>query len=145
MRSGLDRIPSWDWQEQLLQQFSNTERYYTMSIRMTFIYDSCLTSREKDMWQAMRCWVQMRSRAKMSFLHFCEGYISKSSHVKFYRYIPSSFRYIKELNFNGSPDIWKKSFFFHNTACISFSLGGIMDPLKQLIWTLYSNDDMLAI
>ena len=45
----------------------------------------------------------------MSFLHFCDSYISKSSHAKFYRYIPSSFRDIKELNFNGSPDIGKKS------------------------------------
>jgi hypothetical protein len=73
----------------------------------------------------------------MIFLHFCDGYISKSSHAKFYRYIPSSFRDIKELNFNGSPDIGKKSIknchFFHNMACISFSLGGNMDPLKQLI------------
>jgi hypothetical protein len=57
----------------------------------------------------MRFWVQMRSRTKMSFLHFCDGYISKSSHAKCYRYIPSSFRDIKELNFNGSPDIGKKS------------------------------------
>ena len=51
--------------------------------------------------------------------------------------ISSTFRDIKELNFNGSPDIGiksiKMSFFFHNTACISFSLGGNMDPLKQLI------------
>ena len=42
-------------------------------------------------------------------LHFCQGYISKSSHAKFYRYIPSSFRDIKEFNCNGSPDIGKKS------------------------------------
>ena len=57
----------------------------------------------------MRFWVQMRSRTKMSFLHFCDGYTSKSSHAQFYRYIPSSFRDIKEFNFNGSPDIGKKS------------------------------------
>ena len=61
-------------------------------------------------------------------LHFCEGYLSKSSHTKCYRYIPSSVRDIKEFNCNGSPDIGKKSrknchFFFITRHAYHFHLG----------------------
>jgi hypothetical protein len=51
----------------------------------------------------------MRSQAKMSFLHFCEGYIPKGSTAKCYKYIPSSFRDIKESTCNGFLDIGKKN------------------------------------
>ena len=62
----------------------------------------------RPMWQAMIFWVQMRSQAKMIFLHICVGYIPNSSTAKLYRYIPSSFRDITESNCNGSLDIGKK-------------------------------------
>jgi hypothetical protein len=84
------------------------------------------------------------------FCIVCEGYISKSSPAKnigIYQVVSEILQnqilmVLRILEKNPQQIV---ILFLHNTACISFSQGEHTDSLKQLMWTLYSNDDMLAI